>query len=331
MDTQPNEAVASDDANAPAATPEEFFENMAAEEFGVDDEEQPVEGDNAEVAEDETDIEEEADDLPPIDAPVSWDAEAKEVFANLPREAQEIVAKRETERERFVQQKSQEAAQAKQTALQQATSELAQIERGYAQHFQSLAEQLQPQRPNPQLLQYDPQAFYAQQADYEAKVAQQHQLQQQAQDYAQQAQQREAQIEHQQRTEQQRLIVEQFPEYIDPTTGPKLQQELAGVARELGYSPELISQARAEDILAMRTAAKWKADSLKLAQLNAKKMEKVRAAKGLPKVAKPGVSQGSDQLRTNRANAAFETAKTAKNRDVAGAGFHDYLKATGQI
>jgi hypothetical protein len=56
---------------------------------------------------------------------------------------------------------------------------------------------------------------------------------------------RAMQAEQAHHAEQHRIIVEQFPEYADPTTGPKLQQELSAVARELGYPPELIGQARA--------------------------------------------------------------------------------------
>lgn len=260
-----------------------------------------VEGERpAAETEDDPTLEEEADDLPPIDPPVSWDAEAKETFKNLPREAQEIVAKRESERERFVQTKSQEATRARTEAEQVAIQQLAQIEQGYAQHFQQIAEQLQPQRPNPMLIQHDPQAFYAQQAQYEAAVAQQQELQQRAYQHAQQAQEREQQAQQAHNAEQHRIIVENFPEYTDPTTGPKLQQELSAVARELGYPPELIAQARAPDILAMRTAAEWKAKADQLDRLNAKKMEKVRAAKELPRVSKPGTAQAPGAVRQNQ-------------------------------
>jgi len=91
MTTQPNEAVGND-ANAPVdASPADYFEQMARDEFGIEEqeEEQPAEGEEipAEGADDEPEIEEEADDLPPIDAPVSWDAEAKAKFAELPRDA----------------------------------------------------------------------------------------------------------------------------------------------------------------------------------------------------------------------------------------------------
>jgi hypothetical protein len=301
--TQPTEAVGGEPI-APELTPEERLNAAFGDEEPQD--ELPEEGEPAdeveqtEEAEDETELEAEEDDLPPIEAPVSWDAEAKAVFASLPREAQEIVTKREAERDRFVQQKSQEAARARQETEQAAYQQLAQIEHGYAQQFQQMAEQFAPQRPNPDLLRYDPQAFYAQQADYESAVAQQQQLQQQANQYAQQAQLREQQAEQVRMSQEHQLIVEQFPEYLDPTNGPKLVAELSSVARDLGYPPELIEQARAPDILAMRKAAEWKAKADKLDRLEAKKMEKVRAAKGLPKVATPGTSRAPGAAQQNQ-------------------------------
>jgi hypothetical protein len=337
--TQPETAVGGEATPVETqADPKDYFEQLAAEEFGItDEEEEPAEGaeeqsEATEEAEDDTAAEEEADDLPPIDAPVSWDAEAKEVFKNLPREAQEIVAKREGERERFVQQKSQEATRARQDAEQAAIQQLAQIEQGYAQHFQQLAEQIAPQRPNPALLQHDPMAFYAQQAAYEESVAQQRHLQQRSLEYAQQAQAREAQAEQAFNADQHRIIVENFPEYADPTSGPKLRAELSSVAKEMGYTDELIAQARAADILAMRKAAEWKAKADQLDRLNRTKMEKVRAAKGKPPVtSRPGVTQGGPQLSARNAQSALEVARTSKNRDVQGAAFFDYLKNTGQI
>jgi hypothetical protein len=334
MTTQPTEAVGSE-TNAPDANP---FEAIADDMLGQgaeheEEEELPAEteGEEPEVAEDETEAEEEADDLPPIEAPVSWDAEAKAVFATLPREAQEIVQKREAERERFVQQKSQEAARAKTEVEQAAYQQLAQYDAQVSQQLQGLVEQLQPQRPNPQLLQYDPQAFYAQQAQYEADVAQRQELQRRAEEHAQQAKAREAYAEQAYHAEQHRIIVENFPEYTEPTTGPKLQAELSAVARELGYPPELISQARADDILAMRKVAELKAKADKYDALNAKKMEKVRAAKGLPRVATPGVPQGNEQLRANRANAAWESAKTAKSRNAKDEALAQWMTDTGWL
>lgn len=287
-------------------SPEDRLNAAFADPENHKEEEELAEGDEPE-ANDEPEIE--ADELPPIDAPVSWDAEAKERFAKLPREDQEYLSKRESERERFVQTKSQEAATARRDAEREALGQLATIEQGYAQHFQQLAQQLQPERPDPRLLTVDPAAFYARQAEYEATVAQRQQLQQQAEQFAQQAQQREAEAERHHHAEQHQQLASNFPEYLDPTTGPALQQSLSAVARELGYPPELIAQARASDILAMRKAAEWKAGFDQLQKLNKSKMEKVRAAKTLPAVSTPGAARAPGAARQQQYAADREAMK----------------------
>lgn len=341
MTTQPETAVAND-AIAPveATTPQEFFNELAKEQFGLTDEqeeEQPAEGaeeqyEAAEGAEDEAGLEEEVDDLPPIEAPVSWDAEAKEVFKTLPREAQEIVQKREAERERFVQSKSQEAARAKETAVQQAQAELAQIQAQFAQQYQSFADSIQVTEPDPMLQVQDPIAYAQQMRAFQQANAQRTAAQQAAQQHAQQAQWQALQVQQAENAEQHRIIVENFPEYADPTTGPELQRKLTAAAKRLGYTDELISQARATDILAMRNVAEAFDKADKYDALQKTKMEKVRAAKGKPPVTtRPGVAQGADQVRARTAQAALETALTAKNRDVSGAAFFEYLQSTGQI
>jgi hypothetical protein len=316
----------------PAEPTADYFEQMAAEEFGIQDE--PAEGEQAEPADeadDEPEIEEEADDLPPIDPPVSWDAEAKAKFAELPRDAQEVIAKRESERERFVQQKSQEAARARQEIEQAAHQQLASYDRQVAEQLAQYAAMIEPQRPNPMLAQTDPATFYAMQQRYEDSLAQRQQLQQQAHEYAQQAQAREAQAEQALQAEQHRIIVENFPEFVDPTSGPKLRAELTAVAKELGYPDELVAQARATDILAMKKVADLKVKADKYDALMSKKMEKVRAARGLPRVATPGVAHGSDQLRARSAQAALDTALSSKDRNVQGEAFYRFLEKTGQV
>lgn len=337
--TQPVEAVGGE---ATPVDPTKVFEDLAREEFDIkegDEEEQPAEAVEAEAeavegAEDVTEAEAEADDLPPIDAPVSWDAEAKEAFKQLPRDLQETVQKREAERERFVQQKSQEATRARQEATQAATAELAQIERGYAQQFQQAAailDQLSAE-PDYSLLATNP-AEFARQAEVAKHFrAQRDAAQRNAQDYAQQAQAREQQLMQVEQAEMARIITEQFPEYADPTTGPELQRKLSAVAKRIGYTDELISQARAQDILAMRTVAELADKADKYDALMKDKMSKVRAAKGKPPVtARPGVAQGADTVRARDAQSALEVARSSKNRDVQGAAFLQYLEKTGQI
>lgn len=318
-------------------TPEAFGEELAKDVFGIEDEEEPAEGaeaeeQSAEGAEDEPEAEEGADDLPPIDAPVSWDAEAKAKFAELPRDVQEVVAKREADRERFLQRTSQEAAQARQTVAQQAQAELAQLNTAYAQQLQTIAASIQAEEPDPMLQVSDPIAYAQQTRAYRQAQAQREQAQQAAIYHAQQAQALAHQAEQANHAEQHRVIVDKFPEYADPTTGPELQRKLTAVAKELGYPDELIGQARASDILAMRTAADWKAKADKYDAIQKSRMANVRAAKGKPPVtARPGVAQGSEQLRARTAQSALDTALNSKNRDVQGAAFYQFLEASGQI
>jgi hypothetical protein len=122
--TQPTVA-AGGDGNPAEASPAQAFEDIANETFGGDEEEEAQadveepeqpEAEAEEPTEDDLEAEAEAEELPPIDAPVSWDAEAKERFAKLPREDQEYLSKREGEREKFVQTKALEATRARETA-----------------------------------------------------------------------------------------------------------------------------------------------------------------------------------------------------------------------
>src|SRR4249919_3373951 len=316
MTQLPEQGAVGGEPIAPELTPEERLNAAFGDQPEAQvEEDQPLADDTpddqltADDLDDEPDDKAAADDLPPIEAPVSWDAEAKAIFAGLPREAQEIVQKREADRERFVQQKSQEAARAKQEIETSAYQQLAQYERNVSEQIQQLAAQIAPQRPNPALLQHDPQAFYQLQAEYEASVAQQRELQQHAQTYAEQAHQREALASQQEQMREHQMIVEHFPEYADPTQHAKINADLTAVAKEMGYPTELISHARAHDILAMRTAAQWKAKAEKLDRLEAKKMEKVRAAKGLPKVSTPGTQRAPGVANQQRYAADREALK----------------------
>jgi hypothetical protein len=328
------ETAAGEVGNPADSNPADAFNAIAEEmlaETQQDDDEAPLDDTDPEGELDETDIEEEADDLPPIDAPVSWDRRSEKKPSRPSHARRKNCAEARGPARTVRQFQGPGSARApSRSGAGCLLSSLPPIEAQVRAAFQ-YAEQIAPQRPNPALLGHDPQAFYAMQADYEAKVAQQRELQQQAQTYAQQAQARAMQMEQANHAEQHRAIVENFPEYADPTTGPELQRKLTAVAKELGYPDELISQARASDILAMRTASNWKAKADKYDALQAKKMENVRAAKGLPRVATPGVAQGGDQVRANRAATAFERAKSTNNREAKGAAFYEFLANSGHI
>lgn len=334
MTTTPETEVGSEDApmtDEPADT-QDAFEQMAEEFFpdGDDGDEEVAEGDELEADEVDEEGEPEVEELPDIEPPNSLTAEEKEEFKSLPREAQEILTRRVGALEKGFQSKAQQAANAERTAQHAAAEQLAQIEREYAQQFQQIAQQFQAQRPDPRLLSTDPQAYSQQLFAYEQSEAQRSHAQQQAEAYAQQAAQREQQIERAQQQQEAQILNESFPEYFDQTTGPALQQELTATAKALGYTDELISQARATDILAMREANGWRLKAEKYDALQKGKMAKVRAAKGKPKMATPGAAGGKQRANQAQAAASFEVAKNSQGNQRVDA-FADYLDKSGLI
>ena len=73
--------------------------------------EAPKEAAEAEEATGETEGKTEGEDAPTVDAPNSWSAKDAEVFRTLPREAQEVIARREKERDSAFYQERQERQQ----------------------------------------------------------------------------------------------------------------------------------------------------------------------------------------------------------------------------
>jgi hypothetical protein len=138
-------------------------------------------------------------------------------------------------------------------------------------------------------------------------------LQQRAHQLAQQAEYRaamDAQAEH---AKNHQILVDNFPEYLDPTTG--YQQKLTAVAKRIGYPDELIGQARAPDILAMRKVAEAFDKADKYDALQRTKMEKVRSAKGKPPVsAKPGMAQAPGAARQQQYAADREAMRNGDTR-----------------
>ncbi len=334
METQPNEAVASESTVDPTADATEAFEQLADNWNEPEPEEDTTEdgdGPTAEVELDETDVEAEGQDEPaPINAPVSWTGENKAKFAELPPELQEYVATRETERERFVQSKAQEAARSRQTAEREALQVIENVQREAAQHLQQYAAQLAVPEPDPNLIVEDPELYAQQLNAHRYYAAQSQQAQQQAQQawaMAEQAQNEQLQYLQQQTLE---TLQTQFPEYLSEEQGTKLRQELGAVAIELGFTPEELAQPDARDILAMKKVATYKSKADRYDALMAKKMEGVRAAKSLPKVSRPGTRMSGTQVSQTRANAAWEATKNSKGA-ARNENFAAYLQSTGQI
>lgn len=301
--TQPNEAVggATDNDTVIAAEPtiEDRFAAFAEPEKEEEAEEaQPVETSTEGEPELEA-IEVEADDIAPIQPPVSWPDEDKAAFADLPRALQERVTAREAEREKFVQSKSREAAQARLVAEREASERVQSVQQAQIAQLVSLLPEV-PQEPSAHLLASDPVA-YADQMDYVRQMrAYRAELENNIYGIAQ-AQQQET--EKQQQASMQasiELLQSEFPEFLEADKAPELQKAIRSTGLALGYSEDQLKAVDGQDILAIRTAMQWKEKAERFDALMAKQMEKVRQAKKLPAVTRPGAAPAKGAIANQR-------------------------------
>lgn len=299
--------------------------NTEDESGEIDPEDLPVEEETeAEEPAAEEETEEEAPE--PIPMPTSWGKEDAEAWGKLDPAAQEVIARREAERDKYVRETGRKASETRHEVENHAREVLAQQAERHAAVMQAYAQQLMPQAPDPRLLYTgDPDDvlnYQRQDAAYRATTDQQHKLHQEVERAQQEAAQARRQAEQQEIAVDAQRLQEQLPEWFDPSAGPKLQQELQSIGAELGYPAELMAQAGSTDILALKKAAEWKAKAEKFDALNAKKMEAVRAAKGLPKMARPGVTQGKGAQAATaaaRRDEALESFAQTRSGDAAAA------------
>jgi hypothetical protein len=89
-----------------------FDEQEAAEEVETEEEAEELEGETEEITDETEESEEETEEeLEPLDPPVGWNAEDRERFAQIPRDAQEVILRREKERDADYSRGKQEIAQ----------------------------------------------------------------------------------------------------------------------------------------------------------------------------------------------------------------------------
>jgi len=280
---------------------------------GAEPEGERAEGDEPEANDETNDEADEA--LEPIAPPVSWDKDAKGLFEQLPPELQEKIAEREAQREKAIQSATTEAAQAKRNALAEANAVFADQQRQYAQHLEQIASQNAPQRPDPTLAVTDPAAYVQHLALFEAQNAQQQELMQRAAQANAEAQQRDAITrQHEIDKDQEALATALGDEWTDIGKRQALLTSLGEVGAILGYSPELQGQANATDILALKAAAEWKAKADKYDSLLSNKMAAVRAAKGAPRVSRPGTASTRAEQSSRSRDAAWGAVKASGGR-----------------
>lgn len=271
----------------------------------VADSEAPDEGEQLEAVEPETTDEPAG---PAIAPPISWKAEAKDAFEQLPRELQQVVADRETERERFVASKANETVKAREQYERDAVQAISSINARAAQQLEQFIGQPMPPQPDIRLLQTgidEHRALYNQQeAEYRVAAAQRGQAQQQAQYFRQQSEQQEAHLAAETADQQRAILAEKFPEFLDPEQNQTLVKDLEAIGSALGYSTQRLAEADASDILALKYIANLKAKADKYDAANKVRMEPVRAAKVLPPVLRAGTS-GTRQAPKDAASALY--------------------------
>lgn len=327
--TQQETAVGGATNDEPVIAAEPTIEDRFAA-LSDEPQEEPADGQKPQgdepIAEAEPELEaDEIDDadLPPITAPVSWPEEDKAAFSELPRALQERVSARETEREKFVQAKSREASQAAQIAESKAFERVQALQNTQIQQLVALLPDI-PEEPSAHLLATDP-ASYAAEMDYVRQMARYRSgLEGQIRSIAEQQQQAEEQQKQGQMQASIKLLQDEFPEYLDKDKNPDLAKALKATGLAMGYSEDQLSQVDGQDILSLRTAMGWKDKADKYDRLVAKQMEKVRAAKDLPRVSRPGSATGKGAVANQRYTADREAMRNG-DRDAAARVFGRFL------
>jgi hypothetical protein len=242
----------------------------------------------------------------PIDPPVSWTTAEKERWQSIPRETQEYIAQRETERERLLTKSRTEAAEqlkgltAREQAMEQARL---QFEAATQAALQGLQQQLQGEfadiktMDDVKKLANDDWARYlrwdAHQKDIAAKMA--------AVNEAQQRQAQEAQSSFAKFAEEQdKRFVERVPEFADEEKAAPLKSAAIKTLKNVGFpDDELAKNWNGQEKLSLRDARMQELIHKAARWDQAQEAKKLVAKKPLPPVQRPGVDPGKPDPRAS--------------------------------
>ena len=316
---------------AEASTPTSVSEKAADFEnylYGDEEEEESPEDDSAEEGEElelEEDEAEEADEPETaIEAPASLNAEEKEVFAQLPPEAQQAWAASETRRNQQVQEATTKAAERERAAEMKAQQAEAAAEQKRATQLKAFIEPFRPQMPDPQLAQYDPASYIAAKAQYDAAVAQFSEWEQHIEGVATQAASQAAQIDEQSRIADLMTV----GKLADPATREEYLKTSLTLVEELGLDPVAFENvASSSDFKALEKIAEWKTNSEKFKAAMSRQMQKVRSSKG--KSLRPAAVSHDSKSRT--ANSSWDRVKTAKTKSAQADAMANWMETQGLI
>lgn len=297
---------------APAEKPEPTESDASASDAGAD--ESPPTGE--EEGQSEPDAEEPA--APAIEPPASWSADDKAKFAALPPDLQAVVSRRESERDKLVNQRTQEIAEQRKAA--EAEREAIATERDtYSRSLQQLLALAVPEAQlyaniNWQQLSVENPAEYVRlSAARDALRGKVGALQTEMQRVQHQNAAHEAQQRGEVLAEQRRILTEKIPEFADPEKGRKFADDLTANLAHYGYAPEEVRQAvdhRA--ILVARDAMRWRQHEAALKTADAK-----RTAQPAPTVQKPGAPAQVSNAQKQRDAKMSQLRRSGSLRDAA--------------
>lgn len=311
-----------------------FGDEEEGEEAPVVEEEESDEIDDLDLEEgeeveetDEEDSEDEEQAQPAIDAPVSLNAEEKEVFSQLPPEAQRAWADSETRRNTQVQEATTKAKEAQRQAEQAAASANRQAEARYAEQLKAYTAAFEPQMPDP--AQYrDIQSYQRDKAIYDHQKAQHEQLMQQVTGIGVETDEMKAE-----RIKARDAELLKIPEVADEATRADYINSAMEAAKELGYDPaDLAENMDATDLQALATFAKYKRDSEELARIKAKSHERRRDNKtGQFKSLKPGAAPQPSSRQAKSKKSWAKVKETNGNRAAQSEAMAEWLEQSGHL
>ena len=289
--------------------PEAVPEAAPAPEPPEDDDHPPIEAEptaedqapEPEAVTGEPDEDDEDAAPPPIRAPQSWDAEAKAKFEALPRDLQEVVLARESDRDKAVQRSVQEAADARKLAqaraaeaesVTQIKAVLDQIVPTALHTFRSKWNDWTPAR-QAEMARTDPAGYIARKAEFEAEAAEMGRLNAVNQHTQQAAYQQFVRAES-------AKLAAVAPALVDPKEGPARRQALGDYLRREGVPSDQVSQLDANTIRLAHKAMLWDEAQAKAATA----ARPVRPASAPPPV-RPAAAQAAPS-RTRSRDAAIQ-------------------------
>jgi len=295
----------------PQPTQDHPVAEAADDEAGPEPEEEPATSEDDDEGTEPTD-EPEEEPASAIDPPPSWNAKDRAEWQKLTPEAQAIVARRENERDRYIQQRSQQLAEENRASAMERLREAQE----YGQNIQRLLFVASPEAQAfsqidwQKLARESPDDYVRLTAERDALRGRIGTLQGELQRVEYATQQQQAEFQARVKEEQLALLKQRLPVLADPERGPKLARDMGSWLTEQGFSADEIGSVFDHRVLLVVEKA-MRADRAAAAR---KSVTADRAP--APTVQQPGVKQRTDRTAAQRRTQKMDALrKTGSGQD----------------